>query len=83
MITAPDCHFCAQAKATLSRIALEVPFDVEYVDGATERGQELAARAGMAFPPAVLVDGEPFSYGRLSERALRRALAARGARAGS
>jgi hypothetical protein len=32
----------------------------------------------MAFPPAVLIDGEPFSYGRLSERKLRRDLARRG-----
>jgi len=28
----------------------------------------------MAFPPAVFVDGQPFSYGRLSERKLRRTL---------
>ena len=26
------------------------------------------------FPPAIFVDDEPFSYGRLSERKLRRAL---------
>ncbi|MGH9119880.1 MAG: hypothetical protein ACRD0A_19005 [Acidimicrobiales bacterium] len=35
----------------------------------------MAAAAGMAFPPGVLLDGEPFSYGRLSERKLRRELA--------
>lgn len=38
-------------------------------------GRAMAAAAGMAFPPGVLLDGEPFSYGRLSERKLRRELA--------
>ena len=31
-------------------------------------------KGGLLFPPGVLIDGEPFSYGRLSERKLRREL---------
>lgn len=53
--------------------------EVEVVDMGTERGQQLVASSGMAFPPGVLVDGRPFSYGRLSERKLRRELATRAA----
>jgi len=33
----------------------------------------MARAAGIMFPPGILIDGEPFSYGR-SERKLRRAL---------
>lgn len=77
VLTAPACHYCAQAKATLAQVARDVPLEVEYVDIGSPRGQQLVERSGLAFPPGVLIDGEPFSYGRLSERALRRALAAR------
>ena len=74
LLTTSGCDLCAQAKAVLDRLAPEFALDVECVDASTEHGQTLAQRAGMAFPPAVLLDGEPFSYGRLSERKLRRAL---------
>ena len=40
-------------------------------------------RHRVPFPPGVLIDGEAFSYGRLSERKLRRELAARDAPRGS
>ncbi len=76
LLTKADCGLCEQAKAVLARIAADTPtIEVEAVDLSSERGRALAEQAGMAFPPGVLVDGEPFSYGRLSERKLRRALA--------
>ena len=37
----------------------------------------MARAAGIMFPPGILIDGEPFSYGRPSERKLRRALQSR------
>ena len=77
LLTKGDCDLCEQAKAVLARISADSPeVVVEVVDLSSETGRELAERSGMAFPPAVLLDGEPFSYGRLSERKLRRALAA-------
>ena len=48
--------------------------DATEIDLASEQGRDLAARAGVAFAPGVLVDGRLFGYGRLSERRLRRAL---------
>lgn len=42
----------------------------------TEEGRALAAQAGAPFPPVVFLNGETFSYGRLSERKLRKQLAA-------
>jgi len=41
---------------------------------ASPEGQALAERGGILFPPGVFLDGAPFSYGRLSERRLRREL---------
>ena len=80
VLSKADCHFCDDAKAILDRLAPELELDVEVVDLATARGQQLAMGAGMLFPPGILIDGEPFAYGRLSERRLRRELARRGAR---
>lgn len=77
LLTKADCDLCEHAKAVLVRLEPEFGFDVEAVDLASQRGRALAERSGMAFPPAVLVDDAPFSYGRLSERKLRKALAAR------
>ena len=38
----------------------------------TIKGEALAVRNGMLFPPGLFLDDEAFSYGRLSERKLRR-----------
>lgn len=78
VITRPDCHYCDDAKHLLQRLAPELGLEVETIDLATPRGRELAVASGMVFPPAILIDGSPFSYGRLSERRLRRELARRG-----
>lgn len=75
LLTKPDCDLCDHAKEVLARVAADAAVEVETVDLGSEQGQQLAERAGMAFPPGVLIDGEPFSYGRLSERKLRKALA--------
>lgn len=74
VLSKPDCHYCDEAKAVLARLAPELGFDVEVVDLAGERGRQLALSARMLFPPGILIDGEPFSYGRLSERRLKREL---------
>lgn len=74
LITTPDCSLCDQAKAALAHLSGEYDLRLELVALESERGQQLATESGMAFPPAVLLDGQPFSYGRLSERKLRRHL---------
>lgn len=80
LLTKADCDLCDHAKAVLARIAADADIGIETIDLASEQGRELAERSGMAFPPGVLLDGQPFSYGRLSERKLRRALAGRAVR---
>lgn len=72
-----DCGFCEDAKRILGRLKREYPLDVQTVDLATPQGRELASGAGVLFAPGILLDGEAFSYGRPSERKLRKAFARR------
>lgn len=74
LLTKPDCNLCEQAKEVLGRLATEFALDVDTVELDSGPGQALAAGAGLPFPPGVLLDGEAFSFGRLSERKLRREL---------
>ena len=75
LLTTTDCGFCEQAKEVLGRLAAEYKLDVSEVPLSSQQGKQLARAARAPFPPVVLIDGVPFSYGRLSERKLRKALA--------
>ncbi len=75
LLTKEDCHFCEQAKDILARLRAEYDLRVREVPLESEEGRALAAGSGAPFPPVVFVNSEPFSYGRLSERKLRKALA--------
>ncbi len=74
LLTQPDCGFCDHAKQVLGRVNADVALDVTEIDLGTPTGQRLAKEAGVLFAPGVLIEGRPFSFGRLSERRLRRAL---------
>lgn len=74
LLTQENCAFCDQAKDTLDRLSREYAISVSTLDLGSPEGQVLAWRGGVMFPPGVFLDGEPFSYGRLSERKLRREL---------
>lgn len=72
LLTKDQCNFCAQAKGILERLRVEYGFSLSLLDLSSPEGESLALRHGILFPPGVFIDGEPFSYGRLSERKLRR-----------
>ena len=72
LLTQKDCVFCAQAHEILARLATEYPLTVSTLDLNSAEGQALARRGGMLFPPGIVLDGDAFSYGRASERKLRR-----------
>lgn len=74
LLTKEDCHFCDQAKDVLARLRSEYDLRVREVSLASDEGKALALRSAAPFPPVVFLDGETFSYGRLSERKLRKAL---------
>ena len=73
LITSPDCHLCAHGRAVLA--ALEIA--VREIDVESEEADELARRGvPLAFLPVLVAGTRALAYGRLSERALRRKLAA-------
>jgi hypothetical protein len=74
LLTAPSCRLCDDAKVVLNRVALDFDLTIESISIDTTRGQALMIEYQVAFPPGVLIDDKPFSYGRLSERRLRRML---------
>lgn len=74
LLTQAQCGFCEQAKALLDRLAAEYPLAVRTLDLGTPEAQALAEHGGILFPPGIFLDGDAFSYGRPSERALRREL---------
>lgn len=74
ILTQDSCAACEQAKDVLARLKLEYPLQIRETALATEEGRALAAANGVVFAPGILIDGKPFSYGRLSEKKLRRHL---------
>ena len=79
LLTQEQCGLCDHAKAVLERVrddpSSPASVHVVVVDLASAEGKRLGAAAGVLFAPGVLLDGKPFSHGRLSERKVRRALA--------
>ncbi|MGH2954951.1 MAG: glutaredoxin family protein [Solirubrobacterales bacterium] len=82
LLTQDECTYCEQARELLERLSGEYPLDVRSRELDSPEGRELAARGGIFFAPGIFLDGEPFSYGRPSERRLRRELRRRLAAAG-
>jgi len=74
LLTQPDCALCVRAKTVLTTLADERLVVVTEVDLTGTEGRALALAHGVLFAPGVLVEGQPFSYGRLSEKKLRRHL---------
>lgn len=74
LLAQEQCGFCKQAKEILDRLSHEYLLSVSILDINSPEGQRLAIQGGLLFPPGVYVNGVPFSYGRLSERKLRREL---------
>lgn len=79
LLTQTSCTMCELAKGILRHLGDEYPLSVTEIDLRSDEGRRLADAAGVLFAPGVLVDGLPFSYGRLSERKLRRLLDRRAA----
>lgn len=74
LLTQADCGWCEHAKQVLERLGTEFPLTVITLELDSPEGQALAERGGILFPPGLFVDGTPVSYGRVSERRLRREL---------
>jgi hypothetical protein len=77
LLTQPACQLCDDANDVLRHLSAEYDLTVRYVSFESAEGSALALRHRLLFAPGVLLDDQPFSYGRLSERRLRRELARR------
>ena len=74
LLTREHCAFCERAEQILQRLAAEYGLTVRTMPFDTPEAQAWALQAGVLFPPAIFIDGEPVAYGWPSERALRRAI---------
>lgn len=72
LLTQQDCSYCDQAKELLARLAPEYGLSLSEVDLGSSEGSDLAMRLGVMFAPGIVIDGVLASYGRPSERRLRR-----------
>lgn len=72
LLTQDGCAACTQTTALVERLAAEYPLTLTTLDLQEPEAQALARRAGIAFPPGILIDGEAVGFGRVSERQLRR-----------
>jgi len=79
LLTQADCAFCDHAKAVLARLQDDFQLNVQEHDLASALGRGLAVELGIVFAPGIVLDGELFSYGRPSERKLRKELRRRNA----
>ena len=74
LLTQPDCPWCEHAKSVLASVAADYRLTITEIDLHGQEGQRLTSTSPVPYAPGVLLDGALFSFGRLSERALRRAL---------
>jgi ribosomal 50S subunit-associated protein YjgA (DUF615 family) len=76
------CELCTHAAAVLDRVSSRHTLRVRVLHADSEQGRSALLGAGAAaFTPVLLLNGRPYAYGRLSERALLRDLKTRHARA--
>lgn len=74
LVTSPGCHYCGHAREVLERVAADVSLEIVEVDHASPDGAAAQQRWRAPYPPLVLIEGQLFGYGRISERKLRKAL---------
>ena len=73
LITGPNCHLCDHARDVLAELGLPA---LELDVSSDEAGALAQSGVPLAFLPVLLDGDRVLGYGRLSERALRRRLAA-------
>lgn len=77
LLTQAHCGYCDHAKAVVARVGEDYPLSLVEVELDSEEGRRLATSGAVLFAPGILIDEQPFGYGRLSERRLRKELARR------
>ncbi len=76
LITRLNCHLCADASATLTRLARELDF--AYVERDVDHDADLTAKDRLEYGdhvPVILIDGREHGYWRVEESRFRDAIA--------
>jgi glutaredoxin len=74
LLVTTGCHYCEDAREELAARADHGDLELNVVSIDSEQGKALQATHRPSMFPLVLVDGQPFSIGRLPRRKLDRAL---------
>jgi len=74
VVRSPACHLCEDAIEALGELGATFPLDVRVVEIDSEEGRAILARRRPALSPAVVIDDQLFSSGRLPRKKLRRML---------
>ncbi len=74
LLTREACEYCHDAEEIIARLSREFSLEVTTLDIDSAQGQESAFREGILFPPGILLGEQGFSYGRPSEKKLRKEL---------
>jgi glutaredoxin len=75
LLVTTGCHYCEDARGELAARAGLGDLELNVVSIDSEQGRALQATHRPSMFPLVLVDGQPFSIGRLPRRKLDQALA--------
>ncbi len=80
LLVTSGCHLCEDAHSELKTRADRRELELTVVSADSEQGARLQATHRPSMFPLVLLDGQPFSMGRLPRRKLDRALTRTGTR---
>lgn len=71
-LSTPGCVHCAEAKKILEeKIRPNFPdVEIEYIDMLTDKGMEMVQKYGIMSSPGIIINGELFATGGLSEQKL-------------
>ncbi len=74
VVRSRGCHLCEDAIEALDELGREFPLRVRVVQLETPEGRAIMAKHRAGLSPAVVIEGELFSSGRLPRKKLRRML---------
>lgn len=74
LVTAPRCHFCADAGKLIDDLSGRYPLAVREVELESDEGIAIVTRFRVPFPPVLLLNDAYFGHGRISRRKLTKAL---------
>jgi hypothetical protein len=74
VVRSRGCHLCEDAIEALDELGRQFPLKVQIVHLETPEGRAIMAKHRAGLSPAVVIEGELFSSGRLPRKKLRRML---------